>query len=226
VNKFGQCVKDNSPSVDETLHTILSHVAPARVAAMHVLVWHVETQAKMVPCGTAAEFIESVDTLKLANTTLRTAVPELLKTINVDLPETLDAKMKQVSVALSELNRMVDRCAVSPEGAVTGFSPSGDMFDLCYRRVAKGVSAFCADLGAHFLVITEKDNVDSLDKTNAIAKEIGKIGRVINMVATNASIEAARAGDAGRGFTVIADEVKLLSSRVSSLSVSLTDRLS
>ncbi len=66
---------------------------------------------------------------------------------------------------------------------------------------------------------------DGQSKTGEIAIEIGKIGRVINMVATNASIEAARAGDAGKGFTVIADEVKTLSSRVSSLSVSLTERL-
>ena len=54
---------------------------------------------------------------------------------------------------------------------------------------------------------------------------IGKIGRVIHMVATNASIEAARAGHADKGITVIADEVKILSFRVLSLSVSLTDGL-
>ena len=99
------------------------------------------------------------------------------------------------------------------------------MYDLCCTRVAKGIGGLSGQLSTFFLDLTEKDKADAQEKTSSIAMEIGKIGRVINMVATNASIEAARAGDAGKGFTVIADEVKTLSSRVSSLSVSLTDRL-
>lgn len=81
------------------------------------------------------------------------------------------------------------------------------------------------DIRETFKFVTEKVNYlnESVQKITSITDVINSVAEQTNLLALNASIEAARAGDVGRGFSVVANEIKKLAEQVLQSSKGISD---
>jgi len=134
-----------------------------------------------------------------------------------DLNENATTQLQHLEYTTTAMNEMIStvesiaaNASMASDAAQTAYLDSNQGLELV-KKVDGAIEAISQG------ITNAKDAITSVEqesnRVGQIVDVIADIAEQTNLLALNAAIEAARAGDQGRGFSVVADEVRNLASR-------------
>jgi methyl-accepting chemotaxis protein len=130
------------------------------------------------------------------------------------------AKVGEVATAAQQSATAMQGAAQAAAGLTRAIDEVRQEVETSTQVATKAASQAAEAVGISEVLETHARSIES------ILDMIRKIAGQTNLLALNATIEAARAGDAGRGFSVVAQEVKILSRQTATATDEIAAKIS